>query len=66
MKRTNQNKKIERVGKFLWLDYGEEADVLNVHFTEKLSSNHSELREDGIILDYREKELVGLTILDAS
>lgn len=52
--------------KHMWLDYDKDADVLYVHFEEKPSSNHSEMRDDGIILDYREKELVGLTILDAS
>mgnify|MGYP000061765695 CR=1 FL=1 len=52
--------------KHMWLDYDEGADVLYVHFEETPSSNHSEMRDDGIILDYREKELVGLTILDAS
>jgi uncharacterized protein YuzE len=52
--------------KHLWLDYDEEADVLYVHFEEKPSTNHSEMREDGIILDYSDRELVGLTILDAS
>lgn len=52
--------------KHMWLDYDADADVVYVHFEEKPSSNHSEMRDDGIILDYREKELVGLTILDAS
>lgn len=52
--------------KHIWLDYDEDADVLYIHFEETSSSNHSEMGEDGIILDYREKELVGLTILDAS
>jgi len=52
--------------KHMWLDYDEDADVLYVHFEETPSSNHSALREDGIILDYRDKVLVGLTVLDAS
>ncbi|MBI4674790.1 MAG: DUF2283 domain-containing protein [Chloroflexi bacterium] len=50
----------------MWLDYDQDADMLHVHFEETPSSNHGEMREDRIILDYREKELVGLTILDAS
>jgi len=50
----------------MWLDYDDEADVLYVHFEEKPSSTHSEMRDDGIILDYREDSLVGLTVLDAS
>lgn len=50
----------------LWLDYDAEADVLYVHFEEKPSSTHSEMREDGILLDYRDEQLVGLTVLEAS
>jgi len=48
------------------MDYDQDADVLYVHFEEIRSSNHSVMRDDGIILDYRENESVGLTILDAS
>ncbi|MEW6359579.1 MAG: DUF2283 domain-containing protein [Planctomycetota bacterium] len=50
----------------MWLDYDEEADVVYLHFEEKPRSTHSEMRDDGIILDYRGDALVGLTILDAS
>lgn len=50
----------------MWLDYDAEADVLYLHFEEKPRSTHSEMREDGIILDYRDETLVGLTVLEAS
>jgi len=50
----------------MWLDYDEEADVLYVHFIDKPSSTHSEMRADGVILDYKGKDLVGVTILEAS
>lgn len=50
----------------MWLDYDTEADVLYVHFEGKPVSTHSEMREDGIILDYQDDNLVGLTILEAS
>ncbi len=50
----------------MWLDYDGEADVLYLHFEEKPASTHSEMRDDGIILDYRDEQLVGLTILEAS
>ncbi len=50
----------------MWLNYDKGADVLYVHFESEPSSNHSEMREDGIILDYRDDEIVGLTILEAS
>jgi len=50
----------------MWLDYDEDADVLYVHFVEKANSTHSEMRQDGVILDYRDTDLVGVTILEAS
>jgi len=50
----------------MWLDYDESADVLYVHFTPEPSSTHSDMRDDRIILDYTGKQLVGLTVLDAS
>ena len=50
----------------MWLDYDDEADVLYVHFEAKPTSNHSEMRDDGIILDYQDEHLVGVTILGAS
>ena len=50
----------------MWLDYDSEADVLYLHFEEKPSSTHSEMRDDGIIFDYRGNRLIGLTILEAS
>ena len=50
----------------MWLDYDGEADVLYLHFEEKPASTHSEMRDDGIILDYKDNQLVGMTILEAS
>ena len=50
----------------LWLDYDEDADVLYIHFEEQPCSTHSELRDDGVILDYRGNRLVGVTVLEAS
>ena len=50
----------------MWLDYDAEVDVLYVHFEDKPTSTHSKMRDDGIILDYRDERLVGLTILEAS
>lgn len=50
----------------MWLDYDSEVDVLYLHFEEKPASTHSEMRDDGIILDYKDATLVGLTVLEAS
>lgn len=50
----------------MWLDYDEEADVLYLHFEEKPRSTHSEMRDNGIIFDYKGDYLVGITVLEAS
>ncbi len=50
----------------MWLNYDAEVDVLYVHFEEKPASTHSEMTDEGIILDYSDERLVGLTILNAS
>ena len=50
----------------IWLDYDAESDVMYLHFEEKPSSTHSEMRDDGIIFDYKGNRLVGLTIIEAS
>jgi uncharacterized protein YuzE len=50
----------------LWVDYDHAADILYVHFEAQPSSTHSELRDDGVILDYKGNRLVGVTITDAS
>jgi len=50
----------------MWLDYDEEADVLYLHFEDQPGSTHSEMRDDGVILDYKSRRLVGVTILEAS
>lgn len=57
---------IKLPAKKLWLDYDVEVDVLYVHFEEKPASTHSELHDDGILLNYRDAQLVGLTVLEAS
>ena len=48
------------------LDYDEEADVLYLHFEDRPNSTRSEMRDDGVILDYKGRRLVGVTILEAS
>ncbi len=50
----------------MWLDYDAEVDVLYLHFEDKPNSTHSQMRDDGIILDYKGTRLVGLTVLEAS
>ena len=50
----------------MWLDYDEQADVLYLHFEDQPVSTRSQMRDDGVILDYRGRRLVGVTILEAS
>lgn len=50
----------------MWLDYDAEADVLYIHFTESAGSTHSDMRDDGVVFDYKGDDLVGITILEAS
>jgi uncharacterized protein YuzE len=49
-----------------WVDYDDEADVLYLSFRKPQKATDSELRGDGVIVRKRGKEIVGLTILDAS
>ncbi len=48
-----------------WTDYDEEADTLYISFFKPQRANDSIL-EDNIVYHYRDDELVGLTILQAS
>lgn len=50
----------------MWLDYDEDADVLYLHFENQPRSTHSQIRDDGVILDYKGSRIVGVTILEAS
>lgn len=50
-----------------WIDYDQEADVLYVSLKRPQKSTDTEYLEDeGILLRYKGKELVGVTVLDAS
>lgn len=49
-----------------WVDYDREADVLYISFERPQEATDTEMTEDGLLLRYRNEELVGVTILDAS
>ena len=53
------------VGK-MWMDYDKEADVLYISIQRPQKATDSEMREDGVLFRYRNKNLVGITILEAS
>ncbi|MDP2603506.1 MAG: DUF2283 domain-containing protein [Deltaproteobacteria bacterium] len=50
-----------------WIDYDEEADVLYISLKRPQKATDTKLLADkGILLRYRDKDLVGVTVLDAS
>ncbi|CAG0943581.1 hypothetical protein ANRL1_01396 [Anaerolineae bacterium] len=50
----------------LWLDYDREADVLYVSLERPQKATTSKMRDDGVLLRYRGKKLVGVTVFEAS
>jgi uncharacterized protein YuzE len=50
----------------LWTDYDAEADVLYISFRKPQQANDSIMEDDGNIYHYRDEELVGITVLNAS
>ncbi len=52
--------------KTVWASYDNEADVLYLHFKKPNHADDSKMTEDEIIIRYEKKEIVGLTILNAS
>lgn len=49
-----------------WVDYDAEADVLYINFQRPQKATNTVMTEDGLLLRYRAKQLVGITVLDAS
>jgi uncharacterized protein YuzE len=52
--------------KHIWLDYDKEADVLYMSFRKPQRAKKTIEFEDGILVRKDGKEIVGLTILNAS
>ena len=51
----------------MWLDYDAEADVLYISLRRPQRATQTiDLDTEGILLRYRDKEIVGITVLDAS
>ena len=60
-----------QIGEFpatkLWLDYDAGADVLYISLKRPQKATETiEVADGGVLLHYRDKELVGITVLDAS
>jgi uncharacterized protein YuzE len=49
-----------------WVDYDAEADTLYISFQHPQQATDTTMTDEGILLRYRGKDLVGITILDAS
>jgi len=52
-----------------WVDYDEEADVLYISFErpqQATDTDDSEVTDSGVLLRYRDDQLVGVTVLEAS
>ena len=50
-----------------WIDYDEEADVLYISLKRPQKATDTKVLSDkGILLRYRNRDLVGVTVLDAS
>ncbi|MDD1778492.1 MAG: DUF2283 domain-containing protein [Candidatus Helarchaeota archaeon] len=49
----------------VWIDYDSEADVLYISFQKPQQANDSKMLDDTII-NYRDKKIVGITIMNAS
>lgn len=58
--------RISMPGEPTWSRYDEEADVIYLGFGEKEGATRSDELEDYIILDYKDNDLVGIEILNAS
>ena len=49
-----------------WVDYDADADVLYISFQRPQQATDTKMTDEGLLLRYRGKDLVGITILDAS
>ncbi len=50
----------------VWTDYDDSADVLYISFRKPQSANDSVMETEDTIYHYRDDELVGITVLNAS
>lgn len=49
-----------------WVDYDREADVLYISFRRPQQATDTKTTDEGVLLRYRGKELIGITVLEAS
>lgn len=53
---------VDSAGENLWISYDREADVLYVSLRRPDVADDTEYRDDGIIVRYREGNVIGYTI----
>ncbi|MEW6556723.1 MAG: DUF2283 domain-containing protein [Elusimicrobiota bacterium] len=52
--------------KHFWVDYDKNADVLYISLNRPQNATNSKMLNNGILLRYNNRKLVGITILEAS
>lgn len=50
----------------IWTDYDKEADVLYINFKESHEADDSEITDEDVIIRYKKRDIIGLTIINAS
>jgi uncharacterized protein YuzE len=50
----------------MFIDYDESADVLYISFKRPQRATDTEMTDDGILIRYKDDEIVRITILEAS
>lgn len=50
----------------VWTDYDAEADVLYISFRKPQAANDTVMEADGNLYHYRDEQLVGITVMNAS
>ncbi len=50
----------------LWSSYDPDADVLYINFKKPSHATNSEITDDDIVIRYENREVIGLTVLNAS
>jgi len=50
----------------IWIDYDDEADVMYISFRKPQRANDSIMEDNDVICHYRDGEMVGMTVLQAS
>ena len=50
----------------IWAAYDKEADVLYINFKKPSRADDSNLTDDDLIIRYEERDVVGITVLNAS